>query len=51
MQENDLEKKVVMINNIECEIKVKLRLLNSKKNEYHLPTNVAGSVVGVSEHF
>ena len=36
---------------IEKEIVIKLKLLNDRKNDFHLPTSVAGGVIGVGEMF
>ena len=41
----------VTINDVEKEIKVRLKLLNSKKNEFHLPASIPGRVRGVAEDF
>ena len=41
----------VIIDDIEKETAVKIKLLNSRKNEFHLPTTVAGDVQGIAEDF
>ena len=51
VKENGMEIEKVVIDDIEKEISIKLKLLNSKKNEFHLPISMATGVLGVSEYF
>ena len=51
VKENDRETATFTVEDIEKEITFRLKLLNSKKNEYYLPTFVATGVTGVSESF
>ena len=51
VQEDDIEVRKVLIRGIEKEIQAKLILLNSKKNEFHLPSSVAGNARGIAENF
>ena len=51
VKEKEEEIQKVVVNNIEKEIRYKLKLLNTKTNEFYLPTSVATDVIGISEMF
>ena len=51
LKEQETVKVTLMVEDVEKEIMVKIKLLNSKKNEYHLPTSIAGGVKGLAEDF
>ena len=49
--EGKTESRKVVVEQIEKEIEFKLKFLNSKRNEYHIPLSVAAEVCGIGETF
>ena len=50
LKENETRKVSLTVKDIEKEIEVKIKLLNTK-NEYHLPTTISGGIHGLAETF